>query len=344
MKTVEYREGKVILIDQTLLPTELKYIECKDVECVVEAIRNLRVRGAPAIGVTAALGLALIAEKNRRRSRDKVLDELKKARDLLAETRPTAVNLFWALERVMEKAEKSEDPSTVAFDEAMKVWQEDLEMNKRLEKNGAKLIDDGDVILTHCNAGALATSGYGTAQGVIKEAWRQGKKIKVFVDETRPLLQGARLTAFEMVQEGVPVTVITDSMAGFVMRDYGVTKVIVGADRIARNGDTVNKIGTYGLAVLAKEHAVPLYVVAPLSTIDINIRTGDEIPIEFRGEDEVRCFNEKMVVAEGADVLNPAFDVTPAKYITAIITEVGVLKPPYEEPIKEAFRGKKEIN
>ena len=318
MKTVYYKDQQVILIDQTLLPSKLEYIKCDNIECVAEAIQSLRVRGAPAIGVTAALALAMVAEKTREAGKEEALKELEMAKDLLAKTRPTAVNLFWALEKVTKAAKKSEDPSTAAFNEAMKIWDEDIQMNKKLEKNGASLIKKGDIILTHCNAGSLATSGFGTALGVIKEAQRQGKDLKVFADETRPLLQGARLTAFEMVKAGIPVTVITDNMAAFVMKKHNVNKVIVGADRIARNGDTANKIGTYGLAILAKEHSIPFYVAAPLSTIDMNIKGGKDIPIEYRDEDEIRYFNKKQIVAEGSEVLNPAFDVTPADYISEI--------------------------
>ena len=340
MKTVDYKDQKVILIDQTLLPSKLKYVECDSVECVAEAIKSLRVRGAPAIGVTAALALAMVAEKNRGEDREDVLKELESAKELLEKTRPTAVNLFWALERVTNAAHVSDDPATAADNEALKVWDDDIELNKKLEKNGAPLIRDGDIILTHCNAGSLATSGFGTALGIIKEAHRQGRDLKVFADETRPLLQGARLTAFEIVNIGIPITVITDSMAAFVMKNHDVNIVIVGADRIAGNGDTANKIGTYGLAVLAKEHSIPFYVAAPLSTIDRGIKNGDEIPIEYRDEDEIRYFNKKLIVPEDAEVMNPAFDVTPSQYISGIITETGVLKPPYEESIKKAFKEK----
>jgi len=340
MKTVDYKDQKVILIDQTLLPSKLKYVECDSIECVAEAIKSLRVRGAPAIGVTAALALAMIAEKNHGESREDILKELENAKKILEKTRPTAVNLFWALKRVTNAAHMSDDPSKAAYNEALKIWEEDIKMNKRLEKNGASLIRDGDIILTHCNAGSLATSGFGTALGIIKEAHRHGKDLKVFADETRPLLQGARLTAFEMVNTGISVTVITDSMAAFVMKNHEVNKVIVGADRIANNGDTANKIGTYSLAVLAKEHSIPFYVAAPLSTIDRSIKNGDEIPIEYRDEDEIRYFNKKLIVTENAKIMNPAFDITPSEYISSIITETGVLKPPYKESIKKAFKEK----
>ena len=338
MKTVYLKDGKVCLIDQTLLPLKLEYVECEDIECVVEAIKNLRIRGAPAIGVAAALGLAMIALKYAGEERKKILVELKKTGEKLKNTRPTAVNLSWAVDRVIEVARASENVSEVVLKEALRIYQEDIDSNKKLGEYGSKLLKDGDVILTHCNAGALATAGFGTALGVIRAAWNKGKHIKVFADETRPLLQGARLTALELVNEGIPVTVITDNMAALVMKKFGVTKVIVGADRIAANGDVANKIGTYGVAILAKEHRIPFYVAAPTSTIDINIPSGEQIPIEFRDEKEVKFIDEKRVVASGAEVLNPAFDVTPHEYITGIITENGVLKPPFKKSILEVFR------
>lgn len=334
MKPICLEDGKVILIDQTLLPSELRYIECRDVECLARAIEELKVRGAPALGLAGAFGLALAAMGSKRMSKKGVLMDLEAAYDRLKRTRPTAVNLQWAMDRVLAAARTSDDPAKAARDEALRIYREDIEMNKALEKVGAELIKDGDVILTHCNAGSLATSGYGTAQGIIKEAFRQGRRISVFAGETRPLLQGARLTAFEMVRAGVPVTVITDSMAGFVMRNRGVTKVLVGADRIALNGDVANKIGTYGLAVLAKEHKIPFYVAAPTSTIDPAASSGSDIPIEYRKRGEIEFFNEKRVVPREADVLNPAFDITPASYIAGIVTEKGVLLPPLDRSIK----------
>lgn len=341
MKTIEFKDGKVVLIDQTLLPGEVKYIECEDIECIAEAIENLRIRGAPAIGVAAAFGLALIASQNIGKENRVVIKELEEAKERLRKTRPTAVNLFWALDRIMGRAENAKNVSEAVIKEALNIYHEDLEVNKRMGENGAALIKDGEVILTHCNAGALATSGvYGTALGVIKIAWEQGKKIKVIADETRPLLQGARLTAFEMVYENIPVTVITDNMAAFAMKNQGITKVIVGADRIAANGDTANKIGTYGVAIMAKEHGIPFYVAAPLSTIDTGIKSGEDIPIEFRDEREVEFSGGTRVVAKDAMILNPAFDVTPARYIARIITEAGVLRPPYEESIKKAKAGR----
>lgn len=337
MRVIEFKDGRVVILDQTLLPLETQYIDCQDIECIAEAIENLRVRGAPAIGVAAAFGMALTAVKNAGNDRNDVLRTLETARARLKGTRPTAVNLAWAVERVFQKAEASEDPVESAVKEALRIYDEAVESDEQIGEHGAELIGGGDVILTHCNAGGLATCGIGTALGVIKAAWRQGKKVEVFADETRPLLQGARLTALELVEEGIPVTVITDSAAAFAMKSLGITKVIVGADRIAANGDTANKIGTYGVAVLAKEHGIPFYVAAPLSTIDRDTLTGSEIPIEFRSTDEVAFFNEKRIVAEGAKIKSPAFDVTPNKYISGIITERGVLEPPFEKSIKRAF-------
>jgi methylthioribose-1-phosphate isomerase len=342
MKTVEFRDGKVVLIDQTLLPGELKYIECTDVECIAEAIRSLRVRGAPAIGVTAALGVAMVALQSKGVPKEKVLETIEQAAEKLKETRPTAVNLFWAIERVLERARKAENPVEAVVKESLQMYQEDLETNRKIGEHGAALLEDGDRILTHCNAGALATAGvYGTALAPVKVAKEQGKKVEVYADETRPLLQGARLTAFEMVQEKIPVTVLTDGMAAFAMKNQGITKVIVGADRIAANGDAANKIGTYGVAILAKEHGIPFYVAAPLSTVDRDTPTGEEIPIEFRDGREIEFYNGKRVVPEGAEILNPAFDVTPSAYIAGIITEKGVLRPPFEESITKAFEGHK---
>jgi methylthioribose-1-phosphate isomerase len=328
MKTIALKEDKVVLLDQTLLPSQIRYVECLDVECLAQAIESLKVRGAPALGVAAAFGIALAAVRSGGKPKEVVLKNLESAYARLKATRPTAVNLFWAMDRVMAKARASVDPASSAIEEAKRIFQEDIEMNKRLERVGAKIIGDGDIILTHCNAGSLATSGYGTALGVIKEAFRRGKRVSVFADETRPLLQGSRLTAFEMVDEGIPVTVIADNMAGFVMKHKGVSKVIVGADRIALNGDVANKIGTYQLAVLAKEHDIPFYVAAPTSTIDPVASSGSDIEIELRDRREIEFFNEKRIVPKEADVLNPAFDVTPARYVSGIITEVGILRPP----------------
>jgi methylthioribose-1-phosphate isomerase len=338
LKVIELKDSSVIILDQTLLPTEVKYIECEDVECIAEAIENLRIRGAPAIGVAAALGMAITAIKNADKPSEILLIELKKSYDRLKKTRPTAVNLFWALDRVIKRAESSKNIAAETVKEALRIHDETKISDKRIGEYGADLLEDGDVVLTHCNAGGLATTGIGTALGVIKTAWKQGKKIKVIADETRPLLQGARLTTFEMVAEEIPVDLICDNMAAFAMKNLGVTKVIVGADRIARNGDTANKIGTYGIAILAKEHGIPFYVAAPLSTIDVGIATGEEIPIEYRNPREIKFFNNKRVAPDGVGILNPAFDVTPNEYITGIITDKGVLKPPFEESIEKAFK------
>ncbi len=337
MRTIELKGEKVVMIDQTLLPEEVKLVECSDTECIAEAIENLRIRGAPALGVAAAFALAQTALKHANSGREEVLAALEKTYRRIKATRPTAVNLHAALERVMGRARESDNPAEAAYREAMRIYEEDLEANRRLGEHGAELFEDGDVVLTHCNTGALATASYGTALGVIITAWRQGKKLKVFADETRPLLQGARLTAWELVQEGIPVTVITDSSAGYVMRTQGVSKVIVGADRIAANGDTANKIGTYSLAVLAKQHRIPFYVAAPLSTIDPATPSGEQIPVEYRKREEIEFFNGRRIVPAGAEILNPAFDVTPAEYISGIITEAGVLTPPYGESIRRAL-------
>ena len=341
MKTIELKDEKVLMIDQTLLPREVKLIECHDTECIAEAIENLRIRGAPALGVAAAFALAQTALKYANSPREAVLAELEKTYRRIKATRPTAVNLHLALERVIGRARESKRPAEAAFKEALRIYDEDFEANRKLGEYGAELLEDGDIVLTHCNTGALATASYGTALGVIITAWRQGKKLRVFADETRPLLQGARLTAWELVQEGVPVTVIPDSSAGYVMRTQGVNRIIVGADRIAANGDTANKIGTYSLAILAKEHGIPFYIAAPLSTIDLNTPAGEDIPVEYRKRDEVEFFNGQRIVPREADILNPAFDVTPAKYISGIITEAGVLTPPYEKSILRAFERKR---
>lgn len=337
MKIIELKNDTIEILDQTLLPLEIKYIECRDIECVAEAIKSLRIRGAPAIGVAAAFGMAHTAYKNIEKDRSDLLSALKATGATLKKTRPTAVNLAWAVDRVYQTAERSEDPARAVINDALKIYDEAVKSDLQMGKYGAELIADKDIILTHCNAGGLATCGIGTALGVIKTAWRQGKKIEVFADETRPLLQGARLTAFELAEAGIPVTVITDSMAAFAMKNLGITKVVVGADRIAANGDTANKIGTYAVAVLAKAHNIPFYVAAPLSTIDLATPTGSKIPIEFRDKDEIIFFNEKRIVADGAKIKSPAFDVTPHRYISGIITEKGVLKAPFEKSIEQAF-------
>ncbi len=342
-KTVEYKDGKVRLIDQTRLPLEEVYVECNNYQDVARAIKTMQVRGAPAIGVAAAMGVALGAKGITTNDSNKFYRELMEICSHLASTRPTAVNLFWAIERMKSAAEKNRNGSVEAIKdilekEAVKIYEDDIAINKAMGMNGQKLIEDGDTILTHCNAGALATAGeYGTALGVIKVAHEKGKNIKVYADETRPFLQGARLTAWELVKEGIPVRLITDNMAGYFMGKGEIDKIIVGADRIAANGDTANKIGTYSLSILAKEHNIPFYVAAPLSTIDIKIPDGSKIPIEERSPQEVTYLSGKRIAPEGVEVANPAFDVTPNKNITAIITEKGIIKPPFADGIKGLF-------
>ncbi|MBI3805730.1 MAG: S-methyl-5-thioribose-1-phosphate isomerase [Nitrospirae bacterium] len=332
VNAVEWKEGAVRLLDQTKLPTEVVYIDCKEVETVARGIKELWVRGAPAIGITAAYGIALAAQKISAKSFDDFYQQLLPSCDLLAATRPTAVNLFWAIERMKQTArsrrnESSEALKKILLAEADTILREDIEMNRNIGKFGATLVPASAGVLTHCNAGALATGGYGTALGVIRSAWDRDKKISVFADETRPVLQGARLTAWELAQDQIPVTLITDNMAGFFMKQGKIQCCIVGADRIASNGDTANKIGTYSVAILAKEHGIPFYVAAPTSTIDFSIASGDQIPIEERNHNEVTHMGGKQIAASGISVANPAFDVTPARYISRIITEKGAFKP-----------------
>lgn len=331
-----FKDDALHILDQNLLPGRVEYVECRSAEDVADCIRSMKVRGAPAIGVVAAYGLALSVFNPRIRDLRGLRLELEKAYELLRNTRPTAYNLFWALDRVRKRileASSVEEARRIALDEARSIEEEDIEANRCIGSYGEKLIKDGDRILTHCNAGALATAGWGTALGVIRSAIAAGKRVKVYATETRPKLQGARLTAFELVSEGIPVTLITDGMVGFVMAKGFIDKVIVGADRIALNGDTANKIGTYTIAVLARRHGIPFYVAAPTSTIDPNIRCGDEIPIEYRSPGEVLEIGCLRIAPEGVEVLNPAFDVTPGELITAIITEKGIVTPPYEENI-----------
>ncbi|MBI3584956.1 MAG: S-methyl-5-thioribose-1-phosphate isomerase [Nitrospinae bacterium] len=343
-KTVEYKDGKVRLIDQTRLPLEEVYVECDNYQDVARAIKIMQVRGAPAIGVTAAMGVALGAKGIITKDFAEFYKEFVKICDYLAGTRPTAVNLFWAIERMKSVTDRNRNKPVdyikdVLEKEAVKIREEDISINRTMGNYGQELIENGDTILTHCNAGVLATAGeYGTALGVIKVAHEKGKKIKVYADETRPFLQGARLTAWELVKEGIPVRLITDNMAGYFMGKGEIDKVIVGADRIAANGDTANKIGTYSLSILSKEHNIPFYVAAPLSTIDIKILDGSKIPIEERNPQEVTHLSGKRIAPEGVEVSNPAFDVTPNKNITAIITEKGIIKPPFKDGIKGLFK------
>lgn len=340
--------GVLRMIDQTLLPTRCEVISCANAQAVAEAIRTLRVRGAPAIGVAAAYGLALGAREMRDEmpagdKRD-ALDRVAAFAEYLRATRPTAVNLAWALNRLLVATDaylqddgRVDDLPTRLLDEAHAIAAEDAAACRAMGERGAALIADGDTLLTHCNAGALATAGMGTALAPIFVAHQSGKRIHVFVDETRPVLQGARLTAWELERAGVPLTLITDNMAAHFMRRAGIRAVFVGADRIAANGDVANKIGTYGLAVLAREHGIPLYVIAPRSTIDLSLSSGDGIPIEERAPAEVTSVRGEQIAPEGVHVANPAFDVTPARYVAAVITEAGIARPPYDESLHAVF-------
>jgi methylthioribose-1-phosphate isomerase len=331
--TVEWKNGAVRLLDQSRLPEHVEFLDCKDYRAVADAIRELKVRGAPAIGVTAALGVALGAQAISATEFPVFAKELLPICDHLAATRPTAVNLFWAIDRMKKKlvslsAQAVPAVKAALLAEAQAILDEDIALCKAMGKHGAELIANGQTVLTHCNAGALATAGYGTALGVIRAAWEQGKKIQVIADETRPVLQGARLTAWELMQDKIPVTLITDNMAGSLMRQGKIQLCVVGADRIAANGDVANKIGTYSVAVLARAHNIPFYVAAPYSTIDLKTKTGADIPIEQRNPLEVTTIHGSHPVAPaGVAVYNPAFDVTPAELITGIITERGVFKP-----------------
>ena len=331
--TVEWHDGAVRLLDQSRLPESIEFLDCRDVATVASAIRELKVRGAPAIGVTAAMGVALGAQSIKSTDYGAFAAELHSICDRLAATRPTAVNLFWAIERMKQKllASRAEPIASIKaalMDESQRILEEDIALCKAMGRHGAGLIQGGQTILTHCNAGALATAGYGTALGVIRAAWEQGKKIQVIADETRPVLQGARLTAWELMQDNIPVTLITDNMAGSLMRQGKIHLCVVGADRIAANGDVANKIGTYSVAVLAKAHGIPFYVAAPYSTIDLHTKSGADIPIEQRNTVEVTTIHGGRPVApSGVAVYNPAFDVTPAELISGIITERGVFTP-----------------
>lgn len=331
--TVEWKDGAVRLLDQSRLPGQVAYLDCRDVESVARAIRELKVRGAPAIGVTAAMGVALGAQALAAKDEAAFQQSMLAVCDQLAATRPTAVNLFWAIERMKARlAQLTGQPlsgiKAALITEAQAIHDEDIALCKAMGRHGAELIRDGQTVLTHCNAGALATAGYGTALGVVRAAWEQGKQIQVIADETRPVLQGARLTAWELMQDHIPVTLITDNMAGALMRQGRIHVCVVGADRIAANGDVANKIGTYSVAVLAKAHGIPFYVAAPYSTIDLTTKSGDDIPIEQRHALEVTSIHGSHPVApDGVPVYNPAFDVTPAEWITGIITERGVFTP-----------------
>ncbi|MFZ5915908.1 MAG: S-methyl-5-thioribose-1-phosphate isomerase [Chloroflexota bacterium] len=343
MRTVEWHQAKVRLIDQRQLPHELVFVEFDDYRDVAWAIKDMYVRGAPAIGATAAYGLALAAQQNSAATVSGLLAGLARAADDLRATRPTAVNLAWALERLLRRARALADQDATPDDirqaliqEALTLADEDVAINRRMGAHGATLIQDGDNILTHCNAGALATVDFGTVLGVVRTAWEQGKQIHVWVDETRPRLQGARLTAWELLRDGIPCTLVADNAAGHLMRTGQVDMVLFGADRVAANGDVANKIGSYKLAVLAHENGLPCYSVSPVSTVDLALPDGDQIPIEERSPREVTHCAGHPVAPEGVPVYNPAFDVTPHRYLTGIITENGVIYPPFGRNLRQA--------
>jgi len=345
IKTVEWTKDGVRMLDQRLLPEQETYLMLRSYDEVAEAIKKMVIRGAPAIGVSAAMGIALGASQSVGTSVADLEDDLLYICDVMAKTRPTAINLFWAIERMRATFERAKTTTTnveevkkVLVAEALAIFDEDITANRAIGKFGGPLLPDGATVLTHCNAGALATAGdYGTALGVIRGARDAGKKIAVIADETRPFLQGLRLTAWELAKDEIPVTVITDNMAGHVMKSGKVDVVVVGADRIAGNGDTANKIGTYMVAVLAREHNIPFYVAAPLTTLDLKLKSGEEIPIEERDAKEVTHIREYQLAPDGINVHNPAFDVTPNHLITAIITDKGVARPPYDETLKQLF-------
>jgi methylthioribose-1-phosphate isomerase len=337
-KTIEWKDDRVIMIDQRSLPLKEVYIECLMFEDVAQAIKDMVIRGAPAIGVAAAMGIALGAYKSKRKDKIEFLAELKEISTVISNTRPTAVNLFWAVGRMMNLVNENKDKDidwirNRLVEEAKKIYEEDISICKRIGQVGSELIKDGDTVLTHCNAGALATAGYGTALGVIRAAFQEEKRIKVIASETRPFLQGARLTAWELDKDGIPVTIITDNMAGYVMSKGMVNSVVVGADRIASNGDVANKIGTYPLSILSRFHNIPFYVAAPISTIDYNCPSGDQIPIEKRDTKEVTHIMGNKITPD-VEVLNPAFDITPSDHVSSIITEKGITEAPYSKSLR----------
>jgi len=339
-KTIEWKGDRVRVLDQRRLPQEVRFLDCRDASSVAQAIRTMAIRGAPAIGVAAAMGIALAAKRIRSNQPKIFQKNLERVCGEMGRTRPTAVNLFWAVNRMKKilslvHLNGVEKTRHYLIEEALRIYKEDIETNRRIGENGRRLIRNGDGILTHCNAGALATGGFGTALGVIYAARDEGKQFQVFVDETRPMLQGCRLTAWELVQEKIPATLITDNMAGVLMRKGLVNLVMVGADRIARNGDTANKIGTYGLAVLSKSHGIPFYVAAPTSTIDLTLVSGEEIPIEERNTAEVTHFCGYPIAPKGVKAFNPAFDVTPHSLIHGIITEKGIIRKPFHKNLRK---------
>lgn len=352
-KTIEWTEDGVRMIDQTRLPGEEVYRVCRDYREVAEAIRSMVIRGAPAIGVAAAMGIALGVKNSSAASIADLHSDFETIAETISKTRPTAVNLFWAVKRMRDlfeqllskqalagqgtEAERIRQTRARLIEEAQRVLAEDIAVNEAMGRHGAALLEDSTTVLTHCNAGALATGGYGTALGVVRAAIAAGKRIQVFADETRPFLQGARLTAWELAKDGIPVTLITDNMAGHFMQRGKIQAAIVGADRIAANGDVANKIGTYTVAVLARENSVPFYVAAPLSTIDLSLASGGQIPIEERSAGEVTRVGGVAIAPDGIEARHPAFDVTPHRYVTAIITERGIAREPYRESLKTLF-------
>jgi len=339
LRTVEWKDNKVIMIDQTKLPNELVFVEFDDFNQVAEAIRNLVVRGAPAIGVSGAFGLSLAALQSNGITKEELISDLEKAKKILFETRPTAVNLGWGLEKIMKVANAGTSVDQIKesiISEAKKMAEDDIKINKTMGQNGSVLFENNDTIMTHCNAGALATVAYGTALGVIRATKESGKNVKVIATETRPVQQGSRLTAFELKHDGFDVSLIPDTAVGYSMANGLVDKVVVGADRIVRTGHVFNKIGTYQVAIMAKQHGIPFYVAAPLSTFDMKTNAKDVI-IEMRKASEVTGIGDKKTAPDGIGVINPAFDITPPELITGIITEKGVAKPPYEESIKKLF-------
>jgi len=339
IQTLEWTDSGVRFIDQTKLPTEETYVTCKTYNQVADVIRNMVVRGAPAIGVAAAMGIALGVKNSKAENGGDLKHDFDQICDVIGKTRPTAVNLFWAIKRMRDKFEMLRvrplpQIKQALVEEAQRMHAEDIAANQAMGRHGATLMPASGGVLTHCNAGALATCGYGTALGVIRAAVEQGKTIHVYADETRPFLQGSRLTAWELMKDGIPTTVISDNMAGAMMNQGKINAIVVGADRIAANGDVANKIGTYSVAVLAREHGIPFYVAAPLSTVDFETPDGSGIPIEQRDGKEVTHIAGRQMVPDGVEVENPAFDVTPAKYVTAIVTEKGIARAPYEESLR----------
>ncbi|MEE8300132.1 MAG: S-methyl-5-thioribose-1-phosphate isomerase [Desulfatiglandales bacterium] len=343
--TIKWEDNCVYIIDQRKLPREKEWLVCRSLGDVINAIREMAIRGAPAIGVAAAMGLALGSQSIKTGKYETFRRRFLEMAQQMKSARPTAVNLRWAVEGMVKLVERIQNNNVEEIREAIKkesqiILKRDIEINLKIGHNGLELIPDRATILTHCNAGALATGGYGTALGIIRAAYAAGKDIHVIADETRPLLQGMRLTAFELMEENIPVTVIVDSAAGYLIRKKMIDLVIIGADRIASNGDVANKIGSYQLAVIAKENKIPFYVASPISTFDLGLKNGDLIPIEERGPGEVISFAGHQLGPEGVDAFNPAFDITPSRYISAIITEKGVLKSPYKSSIKDLFGGK----